>query len=121
MGPIEIAITERLCHLIRECAAQQYCLELLHFFSRHPFARFSGPVILYSLSASGGRIYVERALGHLVGKGILVRHSDNGNSRMPLYSLTTDQSLRDLVLGMAKLEWRQWQLVLRNTYATVAA
>ncbi len=110
-GPL---IEDGLRQFVKEYADDQYCLEILHFFGGYPNTRFSWLAIVHVLNVGGGRLYIERALKHLVNKGVIRTHA---GSKLPLYSLTDDASLRSRVLELAKLNWHRWQLVLQQTGA----
>ncbi len=110
----EVTSQDRLCQITKEYAGDHDCLlELLQFFGRYPHTRFSGLAVVHALNSR--RLYIERALRHLVDKGVVKRYSENNVS---LYSLTEDESLRSLILDLAKLDWGQWQLLLRQIYPT---
>ncbi len=112
MAIAEVAIPDKLCRFIGQYAEDHYCLlELLRFLGRHPSTRFSQQAIAYALNS--GRLHVETALKYLVNRGAVRRNVENN---APFYSLTDDESLRGLVLDLAKLDWSQWQLVLRRSY-----
>lgn len=108
----EITIAEKLCQFIEQNMDDGYCLELLRFFGGYPHIRFSELAVLHALEPELGKSYTKKALERLVDKGV-VRTSIDTNS--PLYSLTEDESLCSLASNLAKLDWRQWQLVLRQT------
>jgi hypothetical protein len=108
-------VTERgyLCQLIKEYNDDPYCLELIRFFGWHPNARFSGLAVLHALSVGGERRYVEKALSQLVDKGMVKTYSEND---IAFYCLTDDKALRQSVLDVARLDWSQWQVMLRQSY-----
>ncbi len=109
----ETALQERLRQFINQYADDQCCLlELLQFFGRYSHTRFSMLTVIHALN--GRRLYTERALRHLIDKGVVKRYSENNVS---LYSLTEDESLCSLALELAKLDWCQWQLLLGQTYS----
>lgn len=112
----ETTLQEKLCQFIKQYADDQCCLlELLQFFGRYPHTRFSALAIIHALN--GRRLYTERALRHLVDKGVVKRCNEN---KVFLYSLTEDESLRSLALDLAKLDWWQWQLLLKQIYPASA-
>jgi hypothetical protein len=108
--------TERefLCQLIKEYDNDPYCLELIQFFGQHPHTRFSGLAILHALSVSGERLYVEKALRQLVDKGLVKTYSENN---IAFYCLTDDDALRQAALDATRLDWSQWQVMLRQSYS----
>ena len=115
MSGSEIAIAEKLYQFIKEYADDHCCLELLRFFGMYPHARFSRLALVHVLDVNGGRLYIERALRHLIDKGVVKTYIENN---VCLYSLTRDESLRSLVSDLGKLDWRQWQFALRRIYLT---
>ncbi len=103
---------EKLCQFTREYAGDQDCLlELIQFFGRYPNTRFSELAVIHALN--GRRLYTERALRHLVDKGVVKRYRENN---VYLYSLTEDESLRSLIIDLARLNWGNWQQLLRQIY-----
>jgi len=113
MTVAEITIAEKLGRFIK--ADDQYCLELLRFFGGYPRTRFNRLAVIHALNVNGGRLYIERALRQLVDKGMIRISMDNN---VPIYSLTEDEPLRSLAAELAKLDWPQWQLLLRQTFST---
>ena len=114
MTSAKTTIKEKLCQFIKQYMDSQYCLELLRFLEGYPHVRFSELAIVHALNSNPGKLYTKRALRQLVDKG-LVRISIDNNIRF--YSLTEDKSLRSLATDLARLDWHQWQLVLRQTLA----
>jgi hypothetical protein len=106
--------SEIACQYIKEYASNPYCLELIQFFGRHPGTRFSSLSILHALSETGERLHLEQALRHLVDKGIVTTYIEN---RTPLYCLTDLEPLKQVALDFAGMEWHQWQVMLRQSYA----
>ena len=90
------AAIDKLSQFIKEYDGDQCSLELLLFLGRHPHTRFSRLVIVHALDAR--RVDIDRALQHLINKGLVVMHAENG---VPLYSLTEDESLRSLAIGLS--------------------
>ncbi len=113
MTTSEITIAEKLIQFIGECTGGQYCLKLLRFFGEHPYARFSRLALAQLLDASSGRLNIEIVLRYLIDKGMVRKYLENN---VHLYSLTEDGSLHGLALDMAKLSWREWQVVVRQIY-----
>ena len=110
-----IAIAGKLCQFIEQYADDHYCLELLRFFGGYPHARFSELAVVHALNSNNGKLYTKRALRRLMDEGVIKTNNENS---VLLYSLTADESLCSLATELAKLDWRQWQLVLRQTYAS---
>lgn len=113
MTIIQMTEKEYLYQLIKEYNDNPYCLELIQFFGWHPNARFSGLAILHALSVSGERRYVEKALRQLIDKGLVKTYSENN---IAFYCLTDDNALRQAALDIARLDWSQWQVMLRQSY-----
>ncbi len=113
MTVAEISMAEKLCQFTKQYADDQCCLELLRFFGGYPHARFSELAVVHALNSNHGKLYTTRALRQLVDKGVVRISIEN---TVPLYSLTEDESLLSLSSDLAKLDWRQWQLVFRQTY-----
>ena len=115
MTVAEITIAEKLCQSIKQYMDDYYCLEVLRFFGRHPHARFSELAVVHALNSNPGKFYTRKALRRLADKEVVRISIDNN---IILYSLAEDESLRSLALYLAKLDWGQWQLALRQTYPT---
>jgi len=114
MAISEIAIAEKLSQFTREYADSHCCLELLRFFGAYPHARFNKLAVIHALDVNGRKLSMEKALKHLIDKGIVKTYIENS---VRLYSLTEDGSLRSLALDLAKLDWPQWQLVVRQIHS----
>jgi hypothetical protein len=113
----EIINLDSLFKLIgRDRKNRYYCLELLRFFGAHPNTRFNRLAVIHVLSEEGSKLEVERALVHLTDKGV-VKSCIESNAH--LYILTKDEAIRRLVLELARLEWSQWQLILRQNFFPV--
>ncbi|MBM2825691.1 MAG: hypothetical protein HW402_1355 [Dehalococcoidales bacterium] len=104
-------IGAELCQFAREYADDQCCLELLQFFGRYPHTRFGELAVFRTLNSR--RLFVGKALKCLTDKKLVRRDVENS---VPIYSLTNDESLRNLVLDLARLDRSQWQLLLRQVY-----
>ncbi len=106
-----IALDEKLVVFIKEYADDQYCLlELLRFLGRHPNTRYSRLVIVHAMNSR--KLYTERAIRYLVAKGVLRAHVAENTA--PSYSLTEEEPLRSIALDLARFDWCQWQMVLRQ-------
>ena len=113
----EITIAEELDELIRECADDRYCLELLRFFGEYPRARFSELAVVHALNSNPGKKRLtRRALSQLADKGAIRVSTENNIS---FYSLTEDELLRRLASYLSKLDWYQWQRLLKQIYPTL--
>ena len=113
MAVDKIAIAGKLCQFIEQYEDDRYCLELLRFFGGYPHARFSELAVVHALNSNNGKLYTKRALRRLMDEGVIRTHNENN---VLLYSLTGDESLCNLASDLSKLDWRQWQLVLGQTY-----
>jgi hypothetical protein len=111
----ETAIAEKLYQFISEYADSHCCLELLRFFGRYPNARFSRLAVVHALGRNDRRLYIGRALRHLIDKGVVKTYIENN---VCFYSLSEDESLCSLASDLAKLDWRQWRLVVKQIYPT---
>jgi len=103
----EIAIEENLYQFIRKYAGEPLKMELLAFWGRHPNAKFSKFAMYH---VEDYREVFCRALEDMAEAGLVDAHVYNGT---PLYSLTTNEEKRRLVMKLATLGWDQQQLVLR--------
>ncbi len=104
-------IVAELCQFAREYADDQCSLELLQFFGRFPHTRFGELAVYRALNSR--KLFVGRALKSLTDKKLVRRDVENS---VPIYSLTGDETLRNLVLNLARLNRSQWQLLLRQVY-----
>jgi len=116
MTVAQITLVEKLCHFLNPYMDDSYCLQLLRFFGAYPYTRFSEPVIVHTMNPNNGKPHTRRALRQLVDKGVVRMSTDND---ILLYSLTEDESLRNLASELAELDWSQWQLVFRQTCPTL--
>jgi len=107
----DIAILEKLHQFTKEYADSYCCLELLRFFGGYPRARFSRLAVIHALDVNGRKSNIEKALKHLIDKGVVKTYIENN---VCLYLLTEDESLSSLASYLAKLDWHQWQLVVRQ-------
>ncbi len=84
-------------------------LELLRWLAKHPHTRFSR--LAMSRVLNDRRVFTERALRYLIGKEVVQAHSENG---IRVFSLTTEESLLNWVLDLGRMDWSQWNLMLRQ-------
>lgn len=96
--------------LMKKFVGNRCCLGLLRFFAIHPNGRFSHLAVVHAIDEAGSRLEVERALAQMADE-ILKTVIDNSNT---FYMLTKEESMRRLILNMALLDWRDWQLVLEH-------
>jgi hypothetical protein len=101
-------------HVIKDYDSDPYCLELIQFFAWYPDVRFSRLAVLHALSANGKRRCIESALKALIDKGLVKTYSENS---IPMYCLSDDACAREVALELARLDWRQWRGVLRQSYS----
>jgi hypothetical protein len=71
-------------------------LDLLCFWSRYPYAKFTAGTIARALGCKR-RIDVEEALDSFVKDNLIDKHTDRG---LPFYCLTGDAGKRECVLDM---------------------
>jgi len=100
-------VEDKLFQFIKDCWQNQCSLEIILFLGKHPCTRFNCRAITQTAIAQG--LDVQRALGHLISRGLVTNYSDNGNA---LYSLTKEEPLRSLVLSMVDLNRHQLQVTL---------
>ena len=112
MTTARITMVEELNQFIEQYADSPHCLELFRFFGEYPHARFSKLAVVHALNSEQGESSIRKALKQLVDRGV-IRMSVNNN--ISLYSMAEDESLRSLASKLAKLDWGQWQLMLRQT------
>jgi hypothetical protein len=84
-------------------------LELLRFLGKHPYTRFSRSAIVLALRNQG--VLVGRGLRYLVDNGIVTFEEEQ---KIELYSLTSREPMRNWALELVRLDWCQWQAVLRQ-------
>jgi hypothetical protein len=84
-------------------------LELLRFLGKHPYTRFSRSAIVLALRNQG--VFVERGLKYLFDIGIV---SFEKEQNIQLYSLASSEPVRNWALELVRLDWCQWQAVLRQ-------
>ncbi len=91
--------------------------ELLLFWIMHPNTKFSRKAIGYSLTSNN--LDVEGSLRVMVEEGLVDENVSNG---VTLYSLTSNEERRRLILDLAPLGWNRWQNMLseRTAISTLA-
>ena len=102
-------VEDKLNHLVREYGDDHCSLDLLMFFGRHPYARFSRMAIAHSIDAQ--RLNIDRPLKQLITAGLVRMYVENG---LPVYSLTEDESLCGLVVQLDNLDRYKWQVMLKR-------
>jgi len=109
-----VAIEDQLAKCVQNYADDRCSLlELLRFLGKHPYTRFSRAAIVLALRNQG--VFVERGLRYLIELGIVTVETEN---QMQLYSLTSTEPLRNWALELVRLDWCQWQSVLRQVVLT---
>jgi len=106
MVTTETGIADKLQQFIKGYADDQYCLELLRFWAKHSCMQFNRLAIVTGFN--GNRLRAERALKRLVGDGVVKTSIENDD---PRYSLSKDESLRNLVSELARFDWHQWRSI----------
>ncbi len=109
----DVRVVEAIQHFIQEYGDDHCCIELLRFFGGYQDTRFSKLSIIHGMDATSRRLYVERALMLLIDKGAVRASAENGSC---LYCLADDPPLRRLATELARLDWRQWQSLIRELY-----
>ncbi len=105
------AIDDNLARCFRNYADERWSLlELLRFLGKHPYTRFSRAAIVNALRQQG--VFVERALKYLVETGLITVEAENN---INLYSLASKEPMRSWAEELVRLDWRQWQSVLRES------
>ena len=84
-------------------------LELLRWLAKHPNTRFSRLAMSHVLNDR--KVFTERALRYLIDKEVVKADSENG---IRVFSLTTGEPLRDWALDLGRMDWSQWNLMLRQ-------
>ncbi|OGO23834.1 MAG: hypothetical protein A2144_09355 [Chloroflexi bacterium RBG_16_50_9] len=111
----ENTVIKSLSHFRQNFVSYDHCcLELLRFFSAHPNSRFSKLAVIHAMEESDSSLAVKKALTKLIGEGVVKIIIENDSF---LYFLTGDEPVRQLVLELAKLDWRRWQNMLGLGYA----
>ena len=114
MTIIEVTKSQsRFCmsQLMKKFVGNRCCLGLLRFFAIHPNGRFSKLAVVHAIDEAGSQREVEQALIQKADEGILRTANENNNT---FYMLTKEETMRRLILNMALLDWRDWQLVLEH-------
>jgi hypothetical protein len=104
------AIEDELAKCVQNYADDRCSLlELLRFLGKHPFTRFSRAAVVIALRNQG--VFVERGLKYLVASGIVATETEK---EIQLFSLSSNAPVRDWALELGRLDWCQWQSVMRN-------
>ncbi len=108
---IEIRTGQYQGQFVKRLVGDRCCLGLLRFFGAHPHGRFSELAVIHATDENGSRHATEKALAQLINEGVLKISIENSTC---FYLLTGDEPIRQLVLDIAKLDWRQWQMWLEH-------
>lgn len=84
-------------------------LQMLRFLAKHPHTRFSR--LAMSRVLNDRKVFTERALRYLIDKEVVRAHGENG---IRVFSLTTEEPVRSWALDLGRLDWSQWNLMLRQ-------
>ena len=88
---------EEIIQSMKEYADTRLKLDLLFFWNRYPYARFSSGVIAHALDYRR-KVDVEEALQWLVEAQLVEKDTGQG---VPVYFLTTDHERRQRVLVLS--------------------
>lgn len=91
---------EQLSRFVEEHTSDRLKSEILSFWSRHPYDKFTTSIIACALGLS--KLEVSRALKALMDTG-LVDSCNQGD--LTLYNLTTDETKRKPVLELSARGW----------------
>ena len=100
---------EFLSRFLQEHSDHRVKRELLLFWGMHPNAKFSRFAICYAVDSN--KLDMKMALRDMVEAKLLDARIYNS---VTLYSLTTNEDIRRLLLALAALGWDRWQLMLRR-------
>ena len=92
----EMETKNRVLEFTRKHANTWLKLDLLYFWSKYPYAKFTIGIITRALGCKR-RVDVEEALDSFVKDNLVDKHTDKG---LLFYSLTSDASKRECVLKM---------------------
>ena len=112
MAATQTTERENVCQLLEEYADDPYCLELIQFFGWHPNTRFSGLAVLHAMNVNSEKRYIEMAMRQLIDKGMVRAYSEHN---VHFYHLTEDELLRQVAVDVVRLDWSQWQAILRQS------
>ena len=105
----ETNTSDNICTLVKENKSDYYTLQVILFFSDHPFARFNELAIIHALNQENGRRYIQEALKDLVEAEMIKSGMDSG---VTVYSLV--ETMRGLVMELARLDAGQQQRLLQS-------
>ena len=93
---VETKEGSRMFQFLKQYVDTWLKLDLLLFWNKHPYAKFTSGAIARTLERRR-RVEVEEALDSLVHEAIVERHTDQGQ---PFYCLTSDPDKRRFVLNI---------------------
>jgi hypothetical protein len=105
----EINTSNNTCNLIKENKSDYYTMQVILFFSDHPFARFNELAIIHALNQENGRRYIQEALKDLVDAEMIKSGMDGG---IAVFSLV--ENMRGRVMELARLDVGQQQRLLQS-------
>jgi hypothetical protein len=105
----EMRTSDNTCKLIIENKNDYYTMQVILFFSDHPFARFNELAIIHALNQENSKRYIQEALKDLVEAEIIKSGMDGG---IAVFSLV--ENMRGLVMELARLDVRQQQRLLQS-------
>ncbi|MDH5770764.1 MAG: hypothetical protein OEZ25_05710 [Candidatus Bathyarchaeota archaeon] len=100
---------EQLYRFLEEHGDSRVKRQLLVFWGRHPRAKFEENAICYTLNRN--RSDIDRALRAQVKAGLVDTYM---YKNVTLYSLTTNEERRRLVVGLTDIGWGRQQLKFRR-------
>lgn len=110
MFTLEAIMDAKLATLVNGyCDDHCGLLELLRWLVKHPHTRFSRLAMSHVLNDR--KVLTERALRYLIEKEVVKAHSENG---IRVFSLTTEEPLRNWALDLGRIDSSRWNLMLRQ-------
>ena len=104
-----VLLKEDLCHFLETHGNSRVKRELLLFWGKHPNTNFTKFALCYAVDCSG--LQAEDALAVQMEAG-LVEMSTNEHG-LTLYSLTSNEDLRQRVIQIAEIDYSQLNGMLR--------
>ncbi len=92
----EIENKNRVIEFTKEHANTWLKLDMLYFWSKYPYAKFTIGIIARALGCKR-RVEVEEALDSFIKDDLVEKHTDKG---LPFYCLTADPGKRECVLNL---------------------
>jgi hypothetical protein len=104
-------LKEKSLQLIKHYSDDPESVELLHFFARHPYTRFSRLAIRHGLN-NENRSKTQTALQRLIEDKLLCIQNQNN---ILVYYLTDDTLRREIVCSLAAYDIAQWKSITKVT------